>query len=244
MRVLLQTLIQPIGLSAILVVAGLVSGRPLISLGGVVLLWLLSTPVISDILVAPLERAYPAMDVAECPQADAVVAVSGNVINGVNRAGAQWGPAGGRFHDGVRLVLAGKAPILIVAGAASRHDTAKSQGEILRDAAVERGVRPEQVLITGPVSTTADEARAVGELCREHGIRSIVVVTSAWHMPRAMRTFRRTGLTCSAFPTDQRVFADPRWTIARVLPRARTLANSDAAVHEYWGLLWETLARP
>lgn len=243
MRVLLRTLIQPIGLSAVLVVAGIVSGRPLISLGGAVLLWLLSTPVISDVLVAPLERMYPAMDVAACPQADAVVVVSGNVINGVNRAGVQWGPAAGRFHDGVRLVLADKASVLVVAGAASVHDTEKSQGEILRDAAVERGLRNDQVLITGPVATTADEARAVAALCREHGMRSIIVVTSAWHMPRAMRLFRKTDLSCFAWPTDQRAIARPRWTIARLLPRARTLANSDAAVHEYWGLLWETLAR-
>jgi uncharacterized SAM-binding protein YcdF (DUF218 family) len=242
-RVLLQALIQPIGLSAILALAGIVSGLPAISLGGVILLWLLSTPVISDLLLGPLERRFPSLDVAECPEADAVAIVSGNVINGVNRVGVQWGPSANRFHDGVRLVLAQKAPILIVAGAGSQHHGQVSQGEILRDAAVARGVRCERVLISGPVSTTADEALAVGMLCEGRGIRSIILVTSAWHMPRAMRLFRQTGLAVVAFPTDQRVLAQARITIARFLPRARTLANSDAAIHEYWGLLWAILTR-
>jgi uncharacterized SAM-binding protein YcdF (DUF218 family) len=240
-RVLLQAFIQPIGLSAILVLAGAVSGRPAISLAGLALLWLLGTPVVSDAILGPLERGFPALDVAECSPADAVVIVSGNVLNGVNRVGVQWGPSANRFHDGVRLVLAQRAPLLIVAGAAPQHHGQVSQGEILRDAAVARGVRREQVLITGPVSTTADEARAVGALCRSRGIRSIIVVTSAWHMPRAMRLFRQTGLAVAAFPTDQRVHAHARFAIARLLPRARTLANSDAAIHEYWGLLWAIL---
>lgn len=238
MRVLLQAVIQPIGLSVVLVLAGIASGRPAISLGGIMLLWLLSTPVISDAILRPLERGFPALDVGQCPRADAVVIVSGNILNGVNRVGVQWGPSANRFHDGVRLVLAQRAPRLIVAGAAWQHHAQVSQGEILRDAAVALGVGCEQVLISGPVSTTADEARAVGALCQDRWIRSIILVTSAWHMPRAMRLFRQTGLAVVAFPTDQRVYAPARLTIARFLPRARTLANSDAAIHEYWGLLW------
>jgi uncharacterized SAM-binding protein YcdF (DUF218 family) len=240
-RVLLQALIQPIGLTAILVLAGIAGGHTSISLAGILALWLLSTPILSDLLLSPLERRFPAPDVSECPLADAVAIVSGNVINGVNRAGVQWGPAANRFNDGVRLVLAQKANALIVAGAASQHKGQASQGEILRDAAVARGVRAGQVLITGPVSTTADEARAVSALCRSRKIRSIILVTSAWHMPRAMRLFRRTGLAVIPFPTDQRVHAHPRFTLARFLPRARSLANSDAAIHEYWGLLWAIL---
>jgi uncharacterized SAM-binding protein YcdF (DUF218 family) len=241
-RVLLQAVVQPIGLSAVLVVAGAVSGRPAIALGGAILLWLLSTPAVSDVLLAPLERRFEPMDVAQCPAAEAVVIVSGNIINGVNRAGVQWGPSANRFHDGVRLMLGGRAPLLIVAGAASQQRGQVSQGEILRDAAMARGLRREQVLITGEISTTAEEAQAVGALCRDGGVHSIILVTSAWHMPRAMRLFRRTGLSVVAFSTDQRVHPNARLTLARFLPRARTLANSDAAIHEYWGLLWALLA--
>lgn len=238
MRVFLRALIQPVGLSVILVLAGIVFARPAISLAGVIVLWLLSTPLVSDVLLGPLERVYPVMDVAECPRRDAVVVVSGNIVNGVNRVGVQWGPSANRFHDGVRLVLAQRAPLLILAGAASQHHTQVSQGQILRDAATAAGVRYEQVLITGPVSTTADEARAVGALCHGHEISSIILITSAWHMPRAMRLFRQTGLAVTAFPTDQRAHRHARLTLSRFLPGARTLANSDAAIHEYWGLLW------
>lgn len=238
MRALLQALLQPIGLTIILVLAGIVSGLPLISLGGIVFLWMLSTPIVSDVLLAPLERRFPVLDVANCPRADAVVIVSGNILNGVNQAGVQWGPAANRFHDGVKLMLANTAPMLVLAGAPSQHYGSLSQGEILRDAAIACGVRREQVLITGLVTRTEDEARAVGALCGGRGIGSIILVTSAWHMPRAMRLFRQTGLTPVAFPTDQRVHAHARLTLARFLPKARALANSDAAVHEYWGLLW------
>ena len=242
MRVLLQTILQPIGLSTILVLAGIVSRQPLISIAGIAVLWLLSTPIVSDVLLRPLERAFPALEIALCPEADAVAVISGNIINGLNRTGVQWGPSCGRFHDGVRLMLAQKAPLLILAGAASIDGAAPSQGEILRNVAVDRGLSPQQILVTPPVSTTADEVEAIGALCQTRGIRSIIVVTSAWHMPRTMRLSRKTGLTSHAFPTDYRVPERPGFALARILPRARTLANSDAAVHEYWGLLWTILA--
>lgn len=238
MRALLQALLQPIGLSAILVIAGAVSAQPAISLAGALLLWFLSTPVVSDILLRPLERRFPIVESKQCPRADAVVIVSGNIINGVNRAGVQWGPAADRFHGGARLVAQGTAPLLIVAGADAQQREQPSQGEILRDAAMARGLRREQVLITTRVSTTAEEARAVGALCQDRGIRSIILVTSAWHMPRAMLLFRGAAPVVHAFPADQRVFPRTRLTLSRFLPRARTLANSDAAMHEYWGLLW------
>jgi uncharacterized SAM-binding protein YcdF (DUF218 family) len=242
-RVLLQAIIQPPGLSVILVLAGIASDRPAISLGGAILLWLLSTPLISELLLSPLERGFAPLELAECPGADAVVVVSGNIINGMNRAGVQWGPSANRFHGGLGLVLEQRAPVLIVAGAPSQHDTRVSQGDILSDAAVARGLPREQVLITGAVSTTADEARAVSALCGSRGIHSIILVTSAWHMRRAMRLFRKTTLAVTPYPVDQRVHAHARITLQRFLPRARSLADSDAAIHEYWGLLWLILTR-
>jgi len=242
-RALLGTLLQPIGLGLVLVIAGVMSGVPAITLAGAILLWLLSTPVVSEAILGPLERRFAPVKTVDCPQADAVVVVSGNIINGVNRADVQWGPAASRFHEGVRLMREGKASLLILAGAPSLHDARRSQGEILRDAAVEQGIDASQILITAAVATTSQEARAVTEVCRGRGISNIVLVTSAWHMPRAVRLFRATGLSVSAFPVDQRVHKHARITMSRLLPRARTLADSDAAVHEYLGLLRLLLRR-
>jgi uncharacterized SAM-binding protein YcdF (DUF218 family) len=46
----------------------------------------------------------------------------------------------------------------------------------------------------GPVANTHDEATVVAELARQHGWRRVILVTNAWHMPRAAATFKRAGV--------------------------------------------------
>ncbi len=47
------------------------------------------------------------------------------------------------------------------------------------------------VVFPQPVSSTHDEAVVVRDLCEQHQLQSLIIVTSAYHSRRALRTFRR-----------------------------------------------------
>ena len=81
---------------------------------------------------------------------------------------------------------------------------------------------------------TGDEALAVAALLES---RPFVLVTSAYHMPRAVRLMERAGARPIPAPTDQQVVRDERLRWSHFIPRASGLQSSEAALHEYVGLL-------
>ena len=64
------------------------------------------------------------------------------------------------------------------------------------------GVNPSQILLTGTVTTTADEADEVKTLMEFAGMDRLILVTSANHMPRAKTLFDRAGINSIPYPTD------------------------------------------
>ncbi len=68
------------------------------------------------------------------------------------------------------------------------------------------------------------------------GERSLLLVTSAFHLPRAAGCFRRVGLQPDLLPVD---FRAPGGTglMQSLLPRARHLAATSDAIHELFGRL-------
>lgn len=90
---------------------------------------------------------------------------------------------------------------------------------------------------------TADNAKFSAAMLRAAGVRRIVLVTQAFHMPRARRLFEAAGLEVLPAPTDFRsrgreVLAPLDW-----LPQAGALHNSYYALHEWLGLAWFELTR-
>jgi uncharacterized SAM-binding protein YcdF (DUF218 family) len=99
------------------------------------------------------------------------------------------------------------------------------------------GVPADSILRESRSTTTHTNAVYTAQLCRERGIDRIVLVTSAWHMRRALATFRATGLTVVPAPADHQGFHDP-FTLLSVLPDAEALRDTTRAVHEVLGLAY------
>ncbi|MBI5581391.1 MAG: YdcF family protein [Deltaproteobacteria bacterium] len=65
-----------------------------------------------------------------------------------------------------------------------------------------------------------------------------ILVTSAIHMPRAMRVFEQKGLRPIPAPTDFGDWMRKENSPYRFFPRAGELRKVEAAFHEFLGLLW------
>ncbi len=93
------------------------------------------------------------------------------------------------------------------------------------------GVSEDRVLIEFEARNTAENARNLAELVADPASGPWLLVTSAFHMPRAMASFARAGFTdLTAWPTDHR--ADPLrlgWDLFG------TLDKLHVALHEYVG---------
>ena len=73
-------------------------------------------------------------------------------------------------------------------------------------------------------------------------IRRVVLVTQAFHMPRARQLFEAAGLEVIPAPTDFKGPGDGPLAFYDFLPQARAMQTSYYALHEWLGLAWMALA--
>lgn len=106
---------------------------------------------------------------------DAIVVISGD-------------EALARYRDGVRLYQAGWAPRLIFSGAA--WDGGYSNAEVMRTLAIADGIPASAILVDPNADDTYGNAVHTRDLMLAHGLKSAILVTSPYHLQRAILTFR------------------------------------------------------
>lgn len=88
--------------------------------------------------------------------------------------------------------------------------------------------------------STAGNARLSAEILREEGIGRIVLVTQAYHMPRAIASFERFGL--SVLPAPHGFAGEAlEWSWLSLLPTGTSVEVAYRASHELLGRLWYRL---
>lgn len=173
---------------------GLASGCwLLLSLGG--------NPWLAAGLLGSLERSVPA---AQAQAWDAVVVLGGGTS--LDDAGAvQLGSAGDRLRVGHALWRGRRAPLLVATGTGqlgSEHarDLAAEAAQLWRGWGVPDAA---MLLIPGPVNTRREIERLANEASLR-GWKRVAIVSSAWHLPRALALARRFGLPADGMPADSR----------------------------------------
>ncbi|MBV9182939.1 MAG: YdcF family protein [Acidobacteria bacterium] len=154
---------------------------------------------------------------------------------------------GDRLLYAAILYRSHKAPLVVVTGGITpRRESEPNEGESTAQALGVMGVPPSAILEEPSSNNTYQEARVVKQLMRSHKMDKILLVTSAMHMPRALRTFRRQGIDSIPSPTD---FAVTEYDVAQsdatfekvalnLIPDAGVLVITTAALKEYIGLAY------
>jgi uncharacterized SAM-binding protein YcdF (DUF218 family) len=199
-----------------------------------VLLYLFSIPPVADALLGPLERAYAPLDPSHLQAPRYVVVLgSGFAPRGqVPVTGALDAHGLARIVEGIRLLGLWPEARLVVSGGASLGQDAPARGyELL---ARELGVDASRLIVLDGARNTTMEAVAIAARVKGD---AFVLVTSAFHMPRAMAEMRRRNLRPTPAPTAQLVDDSRGFRVGHLLPDASALQRSDFAMHEYLGLL-------
>ena len=236
------------GVTLIFLMAGLVFRRRAFFIVALGVLYTGSIPLVGRQALKLIEGDAVRNTPQSAPSGDAIVVLSGGriVAPGTSKI-SEWTDAD-RFFGGVELYQAGKAPLLVFTGGATLWEpSAPSEGEILVGFARRYGVPAEAVVTTGRVYNTAEEAEAVAHLlaARSHvgseakkKPQRLLLVTSAFHMPRAKAQFEAKGFRVVAYPVDFLVSSERQNTILDFLPSANALSQTELALREFYGRIF------
>ena len=220
------------------------AGRVLVTVA-VLLQSLLALDGVADLVLDPLERHRPVLVPgssspldARARQARFIVVLGGghtpspglptnSELNVVTLA---------RVVEGVRLKQQLPAAQLIVSGAFAPDGT--PHAELLAREAQSLGVPAADIIQERRTWDTADEARLIKDRL---GPAPFILVTSASHLPRALRLFRKQGLDPIPSPSDFGALDPPGLTAAALIPGAGPLSKVERATHEYLGMFFSRL---
>lgn len=203
---------------------------------GVALPLIASNRGLSEFLISQLEDQYAPLHVAEDVRYIAVLG-GGHADNPNLPWTTQLHESSrARLLEGVRLYRQTPRSVLICCGPSV--DRTHSHAEVLAGAARELGVHPMNIETLPDVRDTYDEIQGIRRLV---GDDSVGLVTSAWHMPRAMGLARKAGLNVTAAPTDYLSPLDEIPGLMWVEFSLEGLQQTSRAGRETLGLIWTKL---
>ncbi|MGB6067558.1 MAG: ElyC/SanA/YdcF family protein [Desulfomonilaceae bacterium] len=183
--------------------------------------WLLiaSLPITAYLIMRPLEdMAGPAAS----PEALKQLGVQYLLVLGGD------GPADRRVVEGIRLFRHLPNTHLIVSGGLG------VRADAIGKFPLEMGVPKGALIVETQLYDTQDEAGSFGKIM---GKRPFALITSAFHIPRAMMLFRASGLNPVAAPCEYRAKKLDPFPMY-LLPSADALLTTQLAMHEYFGIGW------
>ena len=191
-------------------------------------------PAVSDALAQHVEAPYPPLRAEALPKAQAIVVLGG----------AMDPPSPGypypnlraeadRVWHAARVFKAGKAPLLVASGGSDPAVTPESEAAAIAGMLVDLGVPRGAILEEGRSRNTRENAEFTAQLLAPRKVHTILLVTSALHMRRAVAEFERAGFQVIPAATDH---TQPEAAgLQNWLPKADALDASGRAMKEIVG---------
>lgn len=242
---ILPLLLMPISIALALALVALLlllkkkqKGAAFSLLAAVFILWISSLPSVAGKLVWSLERQYPPMPIDEIPQEDCII-VLGGVLGAqlFPRVETELTEAIDRVYQAARLYRSGKGKTLIItAGNQPWQQQDIAEAELIKGILEEWGVDRQSIVLDSSSRNTHENAENGAVLVRESGCRTSLLVTSAWHMPRAVASFNKSGVDVVPVSVDVHLVSGPFTSVAGLIPQAEALATTSRMIHEWMGI--------
>lgn len=190
---------------------------------------------LGNMLLTPLEQRFPA-DAYPAQAIDGIIVLGGS-YDTVSHS-----------YQGTIVLGEDSEPLAVMIDLARRYPNARiifsggpstegvSEASIAKEYFVSLGILPERILVEGQSETTEENARFTANLVHPMASSRWLLVTSGYHMPRAVGAFRKAGMNVIAFPAGLRTHGwhdvwRPEGTATENLRRI------DVAMHEWLGLI-------
>lgn len=233
---------QPLSIAALLVLAGLVllafrrHRLGLVAAGaGLLVLVLAGFTSLGFLLIQPLESRFARP--AEMPErVDTIIVLGGSTLARVSTARglAELNEAGDRLVEAA--ILARRYPEARVAfsGGVGLLEPGEAEAVTAERLLLALGVAPERLVLEGESRNTDENADLTAALLGEDR-GTVLLITSAFHMPRSMGLFRRVGIEAVPWPTDYRSSGAEGFGLDLANP-VHNLNTTSIAIKEWIGL--------
>lgn len=241
---ILEALLLPPGLFVLFILAGLLLlalGRrrsgAVLGLSAALLLYLCSIIPVANLLIVPLEDHYPPYRPTEAADARFVVVLGGGVIPVSPAAGGRptLSPDSlKRIVYGEEIAAAARLPLIVSGGTSPLSPAAEPEAAVARRTLMALGVPRARILEEDRSRNTWENAAQVE---RDYHPGKVILVTSAFHMPRSVLAFNRNHIRAVPAPTD---YLSDRagYNLYSFLPHVDSLRITAIALKEYLGYLY------
>ena len=218
------------------------SGKTLIVFT-ILLLWVCSTSPVSTALARSLEWQYSYPE--DIPQADAIVVLGGGTEPAIApRKYVEVNSAGDRVIAAAQLFRDGKAPVLILSGGNIDWMSNGSSTPADQMAAILSflDIPSSAMILENTSQNTYENAVNVKAIMEEKGFKTVLLVTSAMHMPRSVMLFQQQGISVIPIPVDYSVVESSENELPLLdklyglMPSVGNLALTTNVMKEYIGI--------
>lgn len=208
------------------------------------LLGLLGLRAIPDALLRPLENRYPIPAEASIDVYAGIIVLGGALDEPdsyLAHGQVPLGDAAERMTVSAQLLRQHPKLDLFFSGGEGRLlSTGTPEAELAGIFYQQQGLDMSRVRLEAGSRNTRENAQQVAKLLGPRCQQPWLLLTSAWHMPRAMAEFKAVGCNVSAYPVD---FRTGHATPLSEYSLAHSLLRWQTALHEWLGLLVYDLTR-
>lgn len=255
---LLPLFIYPLGLSVILLIAALILAKKpritrILLIFAVLILWLGSTRWVAFGLARSLEwRYFPPQHI---PKSEVIVVLGGATeAEHYPRPSVEVNSAADRLFYAAQLYHQGSAPFILLTGGRipwiSPVNQDSSPAHEMAALLEIMGIPAGDIWLESESHNTYDNAVYSREILESKGLTDILLVTSASHMPRAVKLFEAQGFNVTPMPADYTVTRESwdqlthgsvKSQILNLIPGANDLSLTTRMLKEYVGMVYYTL---
>jgi uncharacterized SAM-binding protein YcdF (DUF218 family) len=244
----LSAITYPIGLSCLLacVAIGLMiaqkkKGALVCAFLSIFFIAFFSCPLVAYYLARSLENKFSQQSPLP-DKASAIVLLGGCTRPALPpRQYIEIGSCGDRLLHAVRLFKERKASVIVCTGGKIPFlldfpgSEAACMANLLRDF---WGIDSASIIIEDKAQNTHDHGPKIASLLKQRGVqKDIILVTSAMHMYRSVKVFKKNGFSVFPAPADFLEESRIQFSLFMILPTADALFESTIALHEYYGII-------
>lgn len=198
------------------------------------LFYFCTIPAVADPLIRSLESRYspPAAF-----SGDVIVLLGGGATMdtpNLDSHGHLSGYAANRLLTAAQLYHKYQLPIIVSGGKVL--ETTGTEAEISRTLLLGLGVPDSKIIVENQSLNTTQNAEYSKKMLDTYVFSQPVLVTSAFHMPRAVIQFQKVGVTVTPWPTDYQANVHSKLTWFDFVPASSALTNIALSIKEYLGL--------
>ncbi|MCB2293589.1 YdcF family protein [Clostridium algoriphilum] len=198
--------------------------------------YILSIPLTSDLLMHSLEYKYQPPDKLN---GDVIIVLGGGATltsPDYNGSGNLSGSASNRLLTAARIHTKTGLPIIFSGGKV--FNSSGNEAEIAKRQLLDLLISDNSVIIENKSLNTAENAKFTEVLLTKYQYTKPILITSAFHMPRAVINFNKSEIkNFQIYPADYTTNKTLSVTFNSFVPSSSSFNYSSIALHEYLGII-------